>query len=93
MCAVARGLMAAPKLLVIDEMSLGLAPVIVDQLREVLLEIRAEGVTVLLVEQDVSSAFQVSDRGYVLEGGALVREGTAKSLANDPEIQRAYFGL
>jgi len=93
MCAVARGLMAAPKLLVVDEMSLGLAPVMVDQLREVLLEVRSQGVTVLLVEQDVSFALQVADRGYVIEGGAVVREGTAASLASDPEIRRAYFGL
>jgi len=93
MCAVARGLMASPKLLVVDEMSLGLAPVMVDLLREVLLEIRAQGVTVLLVEQDVSFALQVADRGYVIEGGAVVREGSASSLASDPEIRRAYFGL
>jgi branched-chain amino acid transport system ATP-binding protein len=93
MCALARGLMAAPKLLMIDEMSLGLAPVVVDQLRDVLLEIRNQGVTVLLVEQDVFFALQVADRGYVLETGAVVREGTARSLAGDPQIQRAYFGL
>ncbi len=93
MCALARGLMAAPKLLMIDEMSLGLAPVVVDQLREVLLEIRNQGVTVLLVEQDVFFAFEVADRGYVLEGGSVVREGAAKALANDPQVQRAYFGL
>jgi branched-chain amino acid transport system ATP-binding protein len=93
MCALARGLMAAPKLLMIDEMSLGLAPVVVDQLRDVLLEIRHQGVTVLLVEQDVFFALQVADRGYVLETGAVVREGSARSLADDPQIQRAYFGL
>jgi len=93
MCALARGLMAAPKLLMIDEMSLGLAPVVVDQLSDVLLEIRNQGVTVLLVEQDVFFALQVADRGYVLETGSVVREGTARSLADDPQIQRAYFGL
>jgi branched-chain amino acid transport system ATP-binding protein len=93
MCALARGLMAAPKLLMIDEMSLGLAPVVVDQLREVLLEIRNQGVTVLLVEQDVFSALEIADRGYVLETGAIVREGSARSLSSDPQIQRAYFGL
>lgn len=93
MCAVARGLMAAPKLLIIDEMSLGLAPVMVDQLREVLLEIREQGVTVLLVEQDVSFALQVADRGYVIENGTVVREGSARSLEDDPQIRRAYFGL
>jgi len=93
MCALARGLMAAPKLLVVDEMSLGLAPVMVDQLREVLLEVRSQGVTVLLVEQDVSFALQVADRGYVIEGGAVVRQGNAASLTGDPEIRRAYFGV
>jgi len=93
MCAIARGLMAAPRLLMIDEMSLGLAPVVVDHLLDVLLEVRCSGVTVLLVEQDVHAAFQVADRGYVLENGAIVREGRAASLAADPEIQRIYLGL
>ena len=93
MCAVARGLMASPKLLVVDEMSLGLAPVMIDLLRDVLLEIRTQGVTVMLVEQDVSFALQVADRGYVIEGGIVVCEGGASSLANDPQIRRAYFGL
>ncbi len=93
MCAIARALMAAPKLLMVDEMSLGLAPVVVDQLLEVLLEIRSQGVTVLLVEQDVFSALRIADRGYVLETGSVVREGTAASLAADPEIHRAYLGI
>jgi branched-chain amino acid transport system ATP-binding protein len=93
MCAVARALMAAPSLLMIDEMSLGLAPIMVDQLRDVLLEIRRQGVTVLLVEQDVHFAFELADRGYVIENGEIVREGSARSLADDPEIRRAYFGL
>src|ERR1044072_7163846 len=69
MCAIARGLMAAPELLMVDEMSLGLAPVIVDLLLDTLTEIRKKGVTVLLVEQDIFSAFHVADRGYVLETG------------------------
>lgn len=93
MCALARGLMAGPKLLMIDEMSLGLAPVIVDRLLEVLVEIRRDGVTVLLVEQDVVSAFRVADRGYVLENGEIVRQGPAHSLAEDPEVKQAYLGL
>ncbi len=93
MCALARGLMAAPRLLMIDEMSLGLAPVVVEQLREVLIEVRRQGVTVLLVEQDVHFAFELADRGYVIENGVIVREGGAAALAQDPEIQRAYFGL
>jgi branched-chain amino acid transport system ATP-binding protein len=93
MCAIARALMAAPKLLMVDEMSLGLAPVVVDQLFDVLVGIRAQGVTVLLVEQDVFSAIRVADRGYVLEIGAVSREGSASALADDPEVKRAYLGL
>jgi branched-chain amino acid transport system ATP-binding protein len=93
MCAIGRGLMASPKLLMIDEMSLGLAPLIVDQLLGVLGEIRKRRVTVLLVEQDVHSAFQVADRAYLLEGGRIVREGPARMLADDPEVQRAYLGV
>jgi branched-chain amino acid transport system ATP-binding protein len=93
MCTIARGLMAAPQLMMVDEMSLGLAPVVVDMLLEVLAEIRKEGVTVLLVEQDVFSAFSIADRGYVLETGRIVRAGKAKELAEDPEVRRAYLGL
>lgn len=93
MCAMARALMAAPRLMMIDEMSLGLAPVVVDLLLDVLTQIRQQGVTVLLVEQDVFSALHVADRGYVMETGHIVREGTAKQLADDPEVQRAYLGV
>jgi branched-chain amino acid transport system ATP-binding protein len=93
MCAMARALMAAPRLLMVDEMSLGLAPAIVDRLLDVLLEIRNEGVTILLVEQDVHSAFSVADRAYVLETGRVVREGPAAQLSEDPEVKRAYLGL
>ncbi len=93
MCTIARALMAAPQLMMVDEMSLGLAPVVVDLLLDVLAEIRKEGVTVLLVEQDVFSAFSIADRGYVLETGRIVRTGKAKELAEDPEVRRAYLGL
>lgn len=93
MCAIARGLMAAPQLLMVDEMSLGLAPVVVDLLLDTLAQIRNEGVTVLLVEQDVFSAFHVADRGYVLETGKIVRVGRASELAEDPEVKRAYLGI
>ncbi|HET8875912.1 MAG TPA: ABC transporter ATP-binding protein [Casimicrobiaceae bacterium] len=92
MCAMARALMARPRLMMVDEMSLGLAPVIVDLLLETMTRIRAEGVTVLLVEQDVHAALSVADRGYVMETGEIVREGTARELASDPEVQRAYLG-
>ena len=92
MCAMARALMARPRLLMVDEMSLGLAPVIVDSLLETMTQIRSQGVTVLLVEQDVHAALSIADRGYVMEIGAIVREGTAKKLKDDPEVQRAYLG-
>jgi branched-chain amino acid transport system ATP-binding protein len=92
-CALARALMAAPKLLMVDEMSLGLAPVIVDQLLEVLSDIRRSGVTVLIIEQDVFAAFSIADRAYVMETGHIVREGPVKELESDPELRRAYLGM
>jgi branched-chain amino acid transport system ATP-binding protein len=92
MCAMARALMARPRLMMVDEMSLGLAPVIVDLLLETMQRIRGEGVTVLLVEQDVHAALSVADRGYVMETGEIVREGSARALESDPEVQRAYLG-
>jgi branched-chain amino acid transport system ATP-binding protein len=93
MCAIARALMAQPLLMMVDEMSLGLAPLVVEKLMHVLVEIRARGVAVLLVEQDVSLALSGADRGYVLETGTIVRSGLAIDLISDPDIQRAYFGL
>jgi len=93
MCAMARALMAAPVLLMVDEMSLGLAPVVVDQLMDVLASIRDAGVTVLLVEQDVGLALSGADRGYVLETGRVVKEGAARTLVDDPDVQRAYLGV
>jgi branched-chain amino acid transport system ATP-binding protein len=93
MCAFGRALMADPTLLMVDEMSLGLAPVVVDQLLDALKEIRRENRTVLLVEQDVFAAFSVADRGYVLESGRIVRQGSVEELENDPELQKAYLGV
>ena len=90
---MARGLMAAPLLLSIDEMSWGLAPVVVEQLMDALAKIRGEGVTILLVEQDVNLALSIADRGYVMETGHIVRSGSAKKLIGDPEVRRAYLGL
>ena len=92
MCAIARALMAAPQLLLIDEMSLGLAPVVVDRLLIVLAEIRKQGVPILLVEQDVFAAFSVADRGYVMETGRIVRQGPVAELERDPRVQNAYLG-
>ncbi|HVA12868.1 MAG TPA: ABC transporter ATP-binding protein [Stellaceae bacterium] len=92
-CALARALMAEPALLVVDEMSLGLAPVIVDQLLTVLVDIRKAGVTVLLVEQDVFAAFSVADRGYVMETGRIVNHGSVAELERDPALRKAYLGV
>ena len=93
MCAIARALMAAPRLLAVDEMSLGLAPVVVDDLLAILAEIRKQGITVLLVEQDVFAAFSVADRGYVMETGRIVREGSVAELGQDAEVRKAYLGV
>jgi branched-chain amino acid transport system ATP-binding protein len=93
MCAMARALMAAPVLMMVDEMSLGLAPVIVEQLMEMLAAIQRDGVTVLLVEQDVQLALSGADRGYVMETGQIVHQGPAAQLINDPAVQRAYLGV
>lgn len=93
MCAMARALMAAPVLMMVDEMSLGLAPVVVEQLMEVLAEIQRDGVTVLLVEQDVQLALSGADRAYVMETGRIVHQGLANVLIDDPAVQQAYMGL
>ena len=93
MCAMARALMAAPVLMMVDEMSLGLAPVVVEQLMEVLADIQRDGVTLLLVEQDVQLALSGADRAYVMETGRIVHQGVAKVLIDDPAVQQAYMGL
>ena len=93
MCAIARALMAAPTLLVVDEMSLGLAPVMVDRLLDVVVEVRNQGTTVLLVEQDVFAAFSIADRAYVMETGRIVREGNVAEFVQDAEVREAYLGV
>lgn len=94
MCAIGRGLMAQPKLLIIDELSLGLAPVIVDELMGVIDTIhRQEGKTILLVEQDVELALQHSHRGYVLETGRIALSGSAQELLTHPHVRTAYLGI
>jgi branched-chain amino acid transport system ATP-binding protein len=94
MCAIGRALMSDPKLLLVDELSLGLAPVIVDQLIQILTKIHQEkGLTVLLVDQDVQTALQISKRGYVIDNGRIVLEKESELLKNDPEIKKAYLGL
>ncbi|MGH7708423.1 MAG: ABC transporter ATP-binding protein [Vulcanimicrobiaceae bacterium] len=91
--AIARALMARPKVLLIDEMSLGLAPVLVDSLLEILTQIRATGVTILMVEQDVQTALEFAERAYVLESGHIVLTGSCNQLLDDPQVQRAYLGV
>jgi branched-chain amino acid transport system ATP-binding protein len=93
MVAIARGVMARPKLLMIDEMSLGLAPVLIESLMETIGRLNAEGLTVLLVEQDVQAALERASRGYVLETGRISLAGTAASLLADPRVRQAYLGV
>ena len=92
MLAIGRALMSRPKLLLLDEPSLGLAPRLVEQIFDILERIRDEGVTVLLVEQNAAMALDIADRAYVLEAGAIVLEGTGRELAQDPSVRRAYLG-
>jgi branched-chain amino acid transport system ATP-binding protein len=92
MLAIARGLMAQPKLLLLDELSLGLAPLIVQQVFQIIAGIRAQGTTVLLVEQNAHMALSIGDRAYVLETGRLVAEGTPEALWNNDELRAAYLG-
>ncbi|MFL5802591.1 MAG: ABC transporter ATP-binding protein [Roseiflexaceae bacterium] len=93
MCAIGRGLMSRPHLLMIDELSLGLAPLVVDNLIALISTINRQGTTVLLVEQDVQVALEYADRGYVLETGRIVKAGPAAQLSDDPAIKQAYLGL
>jgi len=93
MCAIGRGLMSEPRLLAIDELSLGLAPVVVDSLLDLMTAINKQGITILLVEQDVQVALEHAHRGYVLETGRIVQGSSASELLEDPRIRRAYLGL
>jgi branched-chain amino acid transport system ATP-binding protein len=93
MCAIGRGLMAAPSLLLVDELSLGLAPRAVELLTESLRTVNKSGVAILLVEQDVMNALELADRAYVIDHGRVVKSGAAMDLVNDPAIREAYMGL
>lgn len=93
MVAIGRGLMARPKLLMLDEPSLGLAPILIKDIFQTVRKIADKGTTVLLVEQDVKHSLSLSDRGYVLEHGRIAMEGPADELLNDPHIKTAYLGL
>jgi branched-chain amino acid transport system ATP-binding protein len=93
MCAIARGLMAAPRLLMIDELSLGLAPRIVEELSAALLKINATGLSMLVVEQDVLTALDLSHQAFVMVSGRVTLSGPSKSLADNPVIREAYLGV
>ena len=93
MCAIGRGLMAGPRLLMIDELSLGLAPIIVEQLIGILQQVSQSGMTLLIVEQDVETALGQASRGYVLEAGELKLSGTSAELLGNDAVRRAYLGI
>ncbi|MBT4045541.1 MAG: ABC transporter ATP-binding protein [Rhodospirillaceae bacterium] len=93
MCAIGRALMSDPKILLMDEPSAGLAPVIVQQVFSLIERIRGEGLTVLIVEQNVRQVLRIVDRAYVLESGSLRLEGTSDELLQSPEIQKAFMGM
>ncbi|HEU4389231.1 MAG TPA: ABC transporter ATP-binding protein [Blastocatellia bacterium] len=93
MVAIGRGLMACPRLLMLDEPSLGLAPRIVQEMFEIVRTIRSEGISVLLVEQNVQQSLKLADRAYVLENGRIVLEGRGEDLLNDARVREAYLGI
>jgi branched-chain amino acid transport system ATP-binding protein len=93
MCAIGRGLMAKPRLLILDELSLGLAPIMLDTLVDALGKIHREGTTIFVVEQDVATAFDLAATGYVLENGRIVLAGPTAELRSNPHVKKAYLGL
>ena len=92
MLAMGRGLMAQPKLLLLDEPSMGLAPILVDEIFEIIQKINKDGTTILLVEQNAFKALSISNRAYVLETGSITKDGSAADLAKDPAVKEAYLG-
>ena len=93
MCAIGRGLMARPRILILDELSLGLAPIMLDVLVDAIRKVHEEGTTILVVEQDVAVAFELATTGYVLENGRVVLSGPTARLKTDPHVKKAYLGL
>ena len=93
MLAIGRALMARPKLLLLDEPSMGLAPILVDQIFSIIGGLKRQGITVLLVEQNAYAALAIADRGYVLETGRISHTGTGRELLNDPRVREAYLGV
>ena len=93
MLAIGRALMARPKLLLLDEPSMGLAPLLARQILDAIVRLKEEGVTILLVEQNAAAALAVADRGYVIETGRITHEGTGVALIEDPRVREAYLGV
>ncbi|HWQ80008.1 MAG TPA: ABC transporter ATP-binding protein [Anaerovoracaceae bacterium] len=93
MCAIGRGLMAQPKLLMFDEPSLGLAPIVVKEIMGLIKNIRKEGMTILLVEQNVRQSLKLADRAYVIENGRIIMEGQGRELLDSSEVKKAYLGI
>ena len=93
MLAIGRAMMARPKVLMLDEPSLGLAPILVETIFQIIQEINAQGVPILLVEQNAHKALEAAHRGYVLETGSIVQEGLGKELLESEDVQRAYLGM
>lgn len=93
MLAIARGLMSNPQLLMLDELSLGLMPSLVESVMETIVRIKQQGTTILLVEQKVQEALEIADRGYVIQTGKIVQSGTAHELLNSEEVKKAYLGM
>ncbi|VWB31236.1 amino acid ABC transporter ATPase [Burkholderia seminalis] len=92
MLAMSRAILSKPKLLLLDEPSMGLSPIMVEKIFEVVREISKEGITVLLVEQNARLALQAADRGYVMDSGTVTMEGDAKQMLDDPKVRAAYLG-
>jgi len=92
MLAMGRALMSKPDLLMLDEPSMGLAPILVQEIFDIIKELNEQGTTILLVEQNASMALSIADRGYVLETGSIVKTGTGKELLSDDDVRRAYLG-
>lgn len=92
MLAMARALMSRPKMLLLDEPSTGLAPLLVEKIFDIIVQLNAEGITFLLVEQNARAALTIASRGYVLETGRMVLQGRAQDLLDDQEVKRAYLG-
>lgn len=93
MCAIGRGLMARPKVMMLDEPTIGLAPLYVEKVFEIVREINAQGMTILLVEQNVKHSLSLAHRGYVLENGSIALSGEGKELLNHEGLRKAYLGM